>query len=72
MEFEMSEITHDYRYECDGSFIIEERRGFRVTVRTSFASDNPVELTQKIQDFLSKYNSTYCHSLDFVIREEKP
>lgn len=58
------------RYHLTGSFKIEQRKGFIVTKVTDFESDSNEEINQKAMLFLSDYDHSYCHGLDFHVTEQ--
>lgn len=57
------------RYKVIASFQEEQRKGFVVTHSIEKEYETADELTQGMGIFLSKYNSEFCHHLDFHVVE---
>ena len=57
------------RYHGVGYFIEEQRKGFRVKHEITTDEDDSMDLSDRLDSFLHSYNSQYCHSLEFSVKE---
>jgi len=58
------------RYKVFATFKEEQRKGFIVTHQFEKEFDSASDMSSAVDTFLHKYDSRYCHGLNFHVEEQ--
>ena len=57
------------RYHVHGQFAEEQRKGFIVWHKIEQNFETTEVMNKMVAEWLSEYNSAYCHSMEFYVKE---